>query len=373
LRCADNLAGISPEPDQAARRSNHNGRKKFKALQYSCLSGIDLELLRSGDADVWYRSWADVHPNGPELDTFMQTTTCHSVRTPALHLCFEQTGPDSGQPILLLHGFPYDVREYDEIRDRIASHDRRIIVPYLRGFGPTRYLSEGVFRSGQQAALGKDIVDLLAVLKIERAMLVGYDWGGRAACVAAALWPERVCALISVAGYTVQDIAKSAVTPQSAEQEKQFWYQWYFQTERGRQGLEKNRDELCKLMWKMWSPTWQFDDRLFTATAKSFHNPDFVPTVIQSYRHRYANAAGDPTLEIFEARLAERPRIACPTIVLHGDEDSVNPPSTSEGQERQFTSHYERRLLRNVGHCPPAEDPAAVIEAIEDVSRLARY
>jgi len=293
---------------------------------------------------------------------------CCSATTSTLHVAYEQTGPDSGEPILLLHGFPYDVRGYDEVRDRIASNNRRIIVPYLRGFGATRYLSKDVFRSGQQAALGKDIIDLLDVLNIERATLVGYDWGARAACVAAALWPERVCALVPIAGYAVQNIAKSKVTPESAEQEMQAWYQWYFQTERGRQGLENNRDELCKLMWSMWSPTWQFDDSLFATTAKSFHNPDFVATVIQSYRHRYANAQGDPALEVLEARLAKRPVIACPTIVLHGEEDRVNPPLSSEGQEREFTSHYERRLLRNVGHCPPAEDPNAVIQAIDDVS-----
>jgi pimeloyl-ACP methyl ester carboxylesterase len=276
-------------------------------------------------------------------------------------------GPDGGEPILLLHGFPYDVRQYDEVRDRIARDDRRVIVPYLRGFGPTRYLSEEVFRSGQQAALGKDIIDLLDALKIERATLVGYDWGGRGACVAAALWPSRVRALVSVGGYTIEDIAKSAVTPQSAEQEHQFWYQWYFQTERGRQGLDQRRDELCKLLWSMWSPAWQFDEEVFATTAKSFHSPDFVSTVIHSYRHRYANVAGDPTLELFEARLAERSVIKCPAIVLHGDDDRVNPPSTSEGQERYFTSHFERRVLHHVGHCPPAEEPNAVSQAIEDI------
>lgn len=295
-------------------------------------------------------------------------TTCHTARTSALSVAYEQTGPDSGEPILLLHGFPYDVREYDGVRDRIMSNHRRVIVPYLRGFGLTRYLSKEVFCSGQQAALGKDVVDLLDALGIERTTLVGYDWGGRAACVAAALWPKRVRALVSVGGYTVQDIAKSATTPQTAEQEKQLWYQWYFQTERGQRGLEENRNELCKLMWSTWSPTWQFDEDLFATTAKSFQSPDFVPTAIHSYRHRYASAPGDPALEEFETRLAEKPVISCPTIVLHGDSDPVDPLSTSEGQERQFTSRYERRVLRNIGHCLPAEEPDAVKQAIEDIT-----
>jgi len=297
-------------------------------------------------------------------------TTFRSIVTPVLEIAYEQSGLDTGEPILLLHGFPYDVREYDEVRDLIAGEDCRIIVPYLRGFGPTRYRSEQSVRSGQQAALGKDIVDLLDALKIERATLVGYDWGGRAACVAAALWPGRVRGLVSVGGYRVQDIAKAALTPESAEQEWQFWYQWYFQTERGRQGLETNRDELCRLLWKVWSPGWKFSEDLFLTTAKSFHNPDFVATVIQSYRHRYRNAPGDPALEQFEAQLAGRPPIGCPTIVLHGEDDRVNPPSTSQGQEDYFTSEYERRLLRAVGHCPPAESPNEVAQAIQAIMRL---
>jgi pimeloyl-ACP methyl ester carboxylesterase len=294
----------------------------------------------------------------------MQTTT-RTVATPALHIGYEQTGPDMGESILLLHGFPYDVREYDELRDRIATDNRRILVPYLRGFGPTRYRSADVFRSGQQAALGKDIVDFLDALDVERATLIGYDWGCRAAYVAAALWPERVRALVSAGGYYIQDIAKSAVTPEAAEQEHQLWYQWYFQTARGRAGLEQNRNKLCKLLWKLWSPTWHFADSLFAATAKSFQNPDFVPTVIQSYRHRYANAPGDPSLEAFEQRLAKKPKIAAPTIALQGENDSVNPPSTSEGHQAHFTGYYKRKLLKGVGHCPPAEAPQAVANAIE--------
>jgi pimeloyl-ACP methyl ester carboxylesterase len=293
-----------------------------------------------------------------------------SATTSTLQIVYEETGPASGDPVLLLHGFPYDVREYDGVRDRIATAGRRVIVPYLRGFGLTRYRSAGIVRSGQQAALGKDVVDLLDALKIERATLVGYDWGGRAACVAAALWPERVRALVSVGGYTIQDIAKAAVTPESAEQEHQFWYQWYFQTERGRAGLEQNRDALCKLMWRMWSPTWRFEDSLFEAAAKSFHNPDFVATVIQSYRHRYGNAAGDPGLEALEERLAQQPKVAVPAIVLHGECDSVTPPSASEGQKPRFSSYYERRVLPNVGHCPPAEAPEDVSRVIEEIFRI---
>jgi pimeloyl-ACP methyl ester carboxylesterase len=294
-------------------------------------------------------------------------THVHTAETMVLRIAYEQTGPDTAEPIVLLHGFPHDVREFDELRDRIARNRRRIIAPYLRGFGPRQYRSAAAFRSGQQAALGKDLIDLLDALKIDRATLVGYDWGSRAACVAAALWPERVRALVSINGYTVQEIAKAVTTPADPQQEYQSWYQWYFQTERGRAGLDQNRNELCALLWKLWSPTWRFPEALFDLTAKSFENQDFVSTVIHSYRHRYANAAGDPELESFEARLADKPKISAPTIVLQGENEQVNPPSTSEGHAEQFAGQYERRLLPNVGHCPPGEAPGKVAQAIEDV------
>lgn len=297
-------------------------------------------------------------------------TFLHTADTSALHVAYEQTGPDTGDPILLLHGFPYDVRQFDDLRDRMASPSRRLIVPYSRGFGATRFRSQDIIRSGQQAALGKDVVDLLDALNIQTATLVGFDWGSRAACVAAALWPERVRALVSVGGYTIQDIAQAAVRPAPSEQEHRFWYQWYFQTQRGHAGLEQNRDEICRLLWKLWSPTWRFDDARFAVTAKSFHNPDFVPTVIHSYRHRYGNAPGDPALESLEQRLAQKPKIAAPTIALEGEDDGVNPPSTSEGQEYLFTGHYERRLLAGIGHCPPAEAPDTFASAIEDILRI---
>ena len=287
--------------------------------------------------------------------------------TPTLEVAYEQIGPISGDPVLLLHGFPYDVREFDEVRDRLTG--RRVIVPYLRGFGPTRYRFRESMRSGQQAALGKDVVDLLDALNIPRATLMGYDWGGRAACVAAALWPERVRALVSVGGYTIQNIARSAATPESPEEEQRYWYQWYFQLERGRAGLDVHRQEFCKRLWKLWSPGWAFEDELFGETAKSFDNPDFVATAIHSYRHRYVTAPGDPNLEPLETLLAGRPEITAPTIVLHGEMDTVTPPSTSEGQESMFRGYFERRLLPRVGHCPPAEEPAAVVRAIDEILR----
>lgn len=295
------------------------------------------------------------------------STELRMATTSALYIAYEHTGPETGEAIILLHGFPYDVREYDDVREELAMEGYRVVVPYLRGFGPTRYRSDQILRSGQQSALGKDVLELLDALKIERVVLVGYDWGSRAACVAAALWPERVRALVSVGGYTIQDIPTSAKSPESPDQEQRFWYQWYFNTERGRMGLSENRIEICRLLWRTWSPTWQFEASLFASTAKSFDNPDFVTTVVHSYRHRYANALGDPLLEAVEEQLARRPKIAAPTICLHGENDGVDPPSSSEGQQSQFTGDYERRLLSRVGHCPPKEAPGSVCQAIKDI------
>ncbi len=222
-------------------------------------------------------------------------------------------------------------------------------------------------RSGQQAALAKDVVDLLDALKIERAVLVGYDWGGRAACAAAALWPDRISALVTIGGYTIQDISQSATVPEPVEQVHRFWFQWYFQTEQGRAGLARNRESLGKLCWRLWSPTWHLDEALFAATARSFHNPDFVDTVIHSYRHRYGNVPGDPALESLEGQLAEQPKITVPTVVLHGADDGVTLPASSEGQEHLFTDRYERHLLPGVGHGVPQEAPGAVVRAVQSL------
>jgi pimeloyl-ACP methyl ester carboxylesterase len=207
------------------------------------------------------------------------------VRTGTLEIACEVAGPVDGVPAILLHGWPYDPRTYDAMVPPLVAAGCRTIVPYLRGFGPTRFLSEGTPRSGQQAALGQDLIELMNALSIERAILVGYDWGGRAACIVAALWPERVRGLVTGGGYNMQDIARSGV-PASPDQELRFWYQYYFNTERGRAGLAANRREFCRLIWQLWSPNWSFDDATFARTASSFDNPDFVEVTIHSYRQR---------------------------------------------------------------------------------------
>ena len=289
-----------------------------------------------------------------------------SVSTPVLEIGYEAAGerrPES-VPVILLHGFPYDVRAYDEVADALAASGRYVLAPYLRGYGPTRFRGEEaeILRSGQQAALGRDLLEFMDALGIARAVVAGYDWGGRAACIAAALWPERVAGLVTCGGYNIQDIASSG-EPASPESEYTYWYQYYFQSERGRRGLERNREELCKLLWRLWSPTWSAADAEFPATAPSLHNPDFVDVVIHSYRHRYALFDGDPRYQAVEEALAAEPRIGVPTVILVSEADGVAGPSGTEDAEF-FTGPCELRSLPGIGHNVPQEAPAAFAEAV---------
>ena len=296
------------------------------------------------------------------------TATLNYVRTSALQIAYEDNGEPSGLPVLLLHGWPYDPRCYDEVVPALAAAGCRVVVPYLRGFGPTRFLSADTLRSGQQAALGNDLRELMDALGIERAVLAGYDWGGRAACIVAALWPERVHGLVTVNGYNIQDIAGS-VKPVAPAQEHRFWYQYYFQTERGRAGLQQNRRALARYIWRIWSPHWSFDDATFERSAPSFDNPDFVDVTIQSYRHRFGYAPGDPALEPIEVRLTVQPKITVATISLQGEADGVAPAQASDPHTAFFTGQYQRRMLSKVGHNPPQEAPHAFADAILELTR----
>jgi pimeloyl-ACP methyl ester carboxylesterase len=296
-------------------------------------------------------------------------TAAHKqIRTATLDIAYEENGAADGAPVFLMHGWPYDPRCYDEVMAPLVAAGCRVIVPYLRGFGATRFLSAVTPRSGQQAALGNDLRELMDALGIERALLAGYDWGGRAACIVAALWPERVRGLVSGNGYNIQDIA-AAATPVAPAQEHRFWYQYYFHNERGRAGLDANRKAFCRLLWTLWSPHWSFDDATFERSAVSFDNEDFVAVTIQSYRHRFGFAAGDPALQAIEQRLAAQPKIVVPTIALQGEADGVHPPATSESHATHFTGPYERRVLPEIGHNPPQEAPKAVAAAILELLR----
>lgn len=289
--------------------------------------------------------------------------TLKSVRTKILEIAYEESGPEDGASILLLHGFPDDVRAWDGVAPPLAAAGFRVIVPYLRGYGPTRFLDAATPRSGEQAAIGEDVRDLLDGLGIERAALAGYDWGGRAACVTAALWPQRVDALATIGGYHVQNIAASA-KPGSAVNEYRLWYQWYLLTERGRAGLEQERRDFCRLLWRLWSPNWTFDDGTFERTAVSFDNPDFVDIVLHSYRHRNGAAPGYPPYARSQEVLAGLPPIAAPSIILHGATDAVTPPENTEKHGRYFSDLRRRTVVPGAGHFLPGEAPGAVVDAL---------
>lgn len=295
-------------------------------------------------------------------------TVLKHAQTATLDIAYEDSGPAAGFPVLLMHGFPYDPRCYDEVVPPLVAAGYRTIVPYLRGYGPTQFLSAQTPRSGQQAALGRDLLELMDALGVPRAVLVGFDWGGRAACIVAALWPQRVRGLVSANGYNIQNIAGSVV-PGPPAQEHRLWYQYYFHTERGRAGLQANRREFCKLLWQLWSPNWKFDDATYERSAKSFDNPDFVDVVIQSYRHRFGYAPGDPALEPYEQQLAARPPITVPTIVLQGEGDGVGVATREDAQARFFTGPYRRALIPVIGHDVPQEAPKATADAVLELMR----
>ena len=285
------------------------------------------------------------------------------VLTSVLDVACEISGPPDALTVVLLHGFPYDQHCYDEVVPLLNAAGLRTVVPCVRGHGDTHFLSAETPRSGQQAAIGHDLIELLDALQLPRAVVAGFDWGGRAACVAAALRPERIYGLVTCCGYQIQDIAVSAA-PADPEQEQRFWYQYYFHTQRGRNALATRRAELCRLLWKLWSPTWQFDEATWQRTAPSLDNPDFIDVVVHSYRHRMGNAAGEARYADTEARLASLPAISVPTITIHGEADGVNPPHTSENHARFFTGPYERRVFAGVGHNPPQEAPRLFAEAV---------
>jgi len=286
------------------------------------------------------------------------------VRTAALEIAYEESG--EGAPVILLHGFPYDPRAFDEVLPLLPGC--RAIVPYLRGYGPTRFLSRDTMRSGEQAALGSDLKEMMDALAIPSVVLAGYDWGGRAACIVAALWPERVRGLVTCGGYNMHDVAGSA-KPASAEQEHRYWYQYYFHTERGRAGLTENRRDIARLLWKLWSPNWKFDDATFERTAVSFDNPDFVDVVIHSYRVRYGYVQGDPALAAIERKLAAKPLIGVPTITLQGEAPGTTPPEASAGHARLFTGPYQRRTIPLAGHNVPQEAPRETAQAVMELVR----
>jgi pimeloyl-ACP methyl ester carboxylesterase len=288
------------------------------------------------------------------------------VETPQLTIALEEHGPPEGEThgpvIILLHGFPYSARCYDAVVPYLPGH--RVLVPHLRGYGQT-CLRPGVLRSGAQGALAADLLALMDALAIPSAILAGYDWGGRAACVVAALHPARCAGLLTCTGYNIQDIAR-AQEPQPPERERRHWYQFYLHGERGAAGLARHRADFARLLWREWSPEWGFTEQEFAASAAHFDNPDFVEVVVHSYRHRFGLVTGDPAHEDFEAALARLPPITVPALDLHGAADGVNPPGAKASA--RFTGQFERRILPGMGHNPPQEAPEAFARALLDLA-----
>ena len=291
-----------------------------------------------------------------------------TVRTKVLEIGYHESGPATGIPVILLHGFPDDAHAYDGVSPILAKAGHRALAVYLRGYGPTRFLDPNVPRTAEQAAIGQDVIDFADALQLKQFAVAGFDWGGRAAAVAAALNPDRVRAAVLIGGYSIQNTVTMG-PPGNAAGARRLWYQWYFNTEAGRQGLARNRRELCELLWREWSPTWKFSDEMYALTAASFENPDFVDCVIHSYRHRNFNAPGEARFLEVEQQLAKRPPITCPTIVLNGGDDAFGRQSAeiTAGERAIMTKLIDKRIVEGAGHFVPHEKPEPVAQAVLDV------
>ncbi|WP_343240737.1 MULTISPECIES: alpha/beta hydrolase [unclassified Streptomyces] len=293
--------------------------------------------------------------------------TSRTVRAGVLDVAYYEAGPARGPAVLLLHGFPYDVHSYVDVAPELAAAGLRVIVPYLRGHGSTRFADPATARSGQQAALGADVIALLDALGLPRAVLAGYDWGARAANVVAALWPQRCAGLVSVNSYLIQDIS-AAGRPLRPALEAGFWYFHYFATERGMRGLSANRRDIAEVIWRRNSPDWDFADTLLDRTAQAFFNKDYVDVVIHSYRHRLGLAPGDPSYEELERQLARQPAITVPTITLDGEADGNFPATDGSASAGHFTGPRTHRRVPHAGHNLPQESPAAFAAAVLDLA-----
>jgi pimeloyl-ACP methyl ester carboxylesterase len=289
-----------------------------------------------------------------------------SVDAGPLNIAYYEAGPADGPAVMLMHGFPYDIHSYVDVASILAAQGCRVVVPYLRGYGPTRFRKEATPRSGEQAAMGADMMALMDALGIQRAVFAGYDWGGRAACVGAALWPERCIGLVCVNSYLIQDIA-GAMVPAPPDREVPLWYQYYFQLERGRAGLAANRRGIARILWAQWSPNWKFDDACFERTAIAHDNPDYVDVVIHSYRHRFGLADGDPQYADIERKLAAQPAISVPSITLDGDGDGVSPATDGSRSAPKFTRSRVHRVVPRAGHNLPQEEPEAFAASVMDL------
>src|SRR5580692_4794398 len=340
------------------QNSINNGRRSFMRNAAMTLAAAELVTLSSAVAQPSKKKANTVTPTTSGKNASSSTTfgPLKQVDAGLLNVGYAEAGPANGAPVLLLHGWPYDIYDYVDVAPILAARGYRVIIPHLRGHGSTRFLDAATPRSGQQAAIGADVIALMDALKIPTAVLAGYDWGGRAACVVAALWPERCTGLVSVNDYLIQDIAHAG-TPLPAKLEWGIWTQFYFATERGRAGLSANRNDIARLLWTNESPTWHFDDATFQRSAASFDNPDYVDVVIHSYRHRLGLAPGYPQYADVEAKLAALPIITVPTVTLDGEANGIIPASDGRSSAAKFSGRRIHHRVPNAGHALPQQAP----------------
>ena len=339
----------------------NSDRRRFLGVAATTFAAVQLGMSRSADAHPGKTKPADA----PTVKRGTNTSfgALKQIEAGVLNVGYAEAGAMNGPPVLLLHGWPYDIHSYLDVAPLLAAKGYRVIVPYLRGYGTTRFLSSETFRNGQPSALAGDMIALMDALKIEKAILAGFDWGARTACIMAALWPERCKALVSVSGYLIgsQESGKAPLPPKA---ELQWWYQYYFATERGRAGYDANRHDFNKLIWKIASPKWDFDEATFERTAASFNNPDHVRIVIHNYRWRLGLAEGERQYDDQEKRLAEGPVITVPTITLEGDANGAPHPDVT-AYRKKFSGKYAHRLIQGgIGHNLPQEAPEAFADAV---------
>ena len=286
------------------------------------------------------------------------------VDTEVLSIAYEEHGPEDGFPVILVHGFPYDVRSFDRVPESLVNAGYRVLLPYIRGYGQTRFLDPNAPRKAEQAAIAQDLIDFADALNLDRFAAAGFDWGNRAICIAAILQPERIAAQVACGGYSVQDTINPG-RPAPARLESLLWYQWYFNTERGVQGLTDNRHDIIRHLWDTWSPSWTYTDQDYLRSAPSFDNPDFVDIVIHSYRHRHVNAPGEERFLAIEEQLAARPVITVPAIVLRAAQSGFGPPAADPSTDQsRFSDLRGRRIIDGAGHDLPAHRPDAVASAL---------
>ena len=337
-------------------------RRRFLAAAAMTVAATEFGLNATADAQTVAQNTSAKTGGNASFASLKQ------INAGLLNVGYVEAGPADGKPVILLHGWPYDIHAFVDVAPILASAGYRVIVPHVRGYGTTNFLSDATVRNGQPSALAVDTIALMDALRIDKATLAGFDWGGRTADIVAALWPERCTALVSVSGYLVgsQEAGKMPLPPAA---ELQWWYQFYFATERGREGYEKYRREFSKLIWKLASPKWNFDDATFERSAKAFDNPDHVAIVIHNYRWRLGLAQGEAKYDELEAKLAKAPVIGVPTITMEGDANGAPHPEPS-AYAKMFSGKYSHRTINGgIGHNLPQEAPQAFAEAVIDVTK----